>query len=125
MFIDEVTIEVIAGRGGDGCMAFRREKYVSMGGPFGGKGGHGGNIIFKADEGLKTLIDLRFKKLIKGNIGENGEGKNKDGKNAEDTVIKVPLGTTVKDFDSGSRSLQAHPSYCCGHISGEGMARDP
>lgn len=100
MFIDEVTIEVIAGRGGDGCMAFRREKYVSMGGPFGGKGGHGGNIIFKADEGLKTLIDLRFKKLIKGNIGENGEGKNKDGKNAEDTVIKVPLGTTVKDFDS-------------------------
>lgn len=100
MFIDEVTIEVNAGRGGDGCMAFRREKYVSMGGPFGGTGGNGGNIIFKADEGLKTLIDLRFKKLIKGNIGENGEGKNKNGKNAEDTYIKVPVGTTVKDFDS-------------------------
>ena len=101
MFIDEVTIEVIAGRGGDGCMAFRREKYVSMGGPFGGTGGDGGNIIFKADEGLKTLVDLRFKKLIKGNIGENGEGKNKNGKCAEDTIIKVPVGTTVKDFDTG------------------------
>lgn len=100
MFIDEVTVEVVAGRGGDGCMAFRREKYVSMGGPFGGTGGDGGNIIFKADEGLKTLIDLRFKKLIKGNIGENGEGKNKNGKCAEDTIIKVPVGTTIKDFDS-------------------------
>ena len=101
MFIDEVTVEVIAGRGGDGCMAFRREKYVSMGGPFGGTGGDGGNIVFKADEGLKTLVDLRFKKLIKGNIGENGEGKNKNGKCAEDSIIKVPVGTTVKDFETG------------------------
>ena len=62
MFIDEVVIELTAGRGGNGCMAFRREKYVDMGGPFGGNGGHGGNIYFEADEGLNTLIDLRYKK---------------------------------------------------------------
>ena len=65
MFIDEVVIELTAGRGGNGCMAFRREKYVDMGGPFGGNGGHGGNIYFEADEGLNTLIDLRYKKNIK------------------------------------------------------------
>ena len=101
MFVDEVTISLEAGRGGDGCMAFRREKYISMGGPFGGNGGKGGNIVFKADEGLRTLIDLRFKKLFKGNPGANGEGKNKNGKNAEDTIIKVPIGSTIKDKDTG------------------------
>lgn len=66
MFIDEVVIKVEAGNGGDGCLAFRREKYVAMGGPFGGNGGHGSNIIFKVDEGLHTLIDLRYMKTIKG-----------------------------------------------------------
>ena len=66
MFIDEVTIEVHAGNGGDGCTAFRREKYIPMGGPFGGNGGKGADIIFKADGGLKTLIDLRYQKKIKG-----------------------------------------------------------
>ncbi len=102
MFIDEVTVEVTAGRGGDGCMAFRREKYIPMGGPFGGSGGHGGNIIFKAENGLKTLIDLRYQRIIKGKAGENGSGKNKNGSKAMDTVIKVPVGTTVKDAETGS-----------------------
>ena len=69
MFVDEVVLEVNAGNGGDGCMAFRREKYVPMGGPFGGNGGRGGNIIFKAESGLKTLVDLRYQKKIKGKNG--------------------------------------------------------
>lgn len=101
MFIDEVIINLEAGRGGDGCMAFRREKYIAMGGPFGGNGGKGGDIIFKADEGLRTLIDLRYKKLLKGNPGTNGEGKNKNGKNAIDTIVKVPIGTVIKDNETG------------------------
>ena len=102
MFVDEVIIELTAGRGGDGCMAFRREKYIPMGGPFGGSGGKGGDIIFKADEGLRTLIDLRYQKHIKANSGKNGEGKNKNGSSAENTIIKVPLGTTVKDNETGT-----------------------
>ena len=100
MFIDEVIMEVEAGRGGDGCMAFLREKFVPMGGPNGGNGGKGADIIFKADEGLKTLIDLRYMKNIKGAPGLNGEGKNKNGSYAENKIIKVPVGTTVKDFDT-------------------------
>ena len=101
MFIDEVVMEVEAGRGGDGCMAFRREKFVPMGGPNGGNGGRGANIIFKADEGLKTLIDLRYLKNVKGEAGKNGEGKNKSGSYADDKIIKVPVGTTIKDYDTG------------------------
>lgn len=101
MFIDEVTMEVTAGRGGDGCMAFLREKFVPMGGPNGGSGGKGADIVFVADEGLKTLIDLRYLKNVKGDSGLNGEGKNKNGKYAEDKIIKVPVGTTVKDYDTG------------------------
>ena len=100
MFIDEVIIELNAGRGGNGCMAFRREKYVEMGGPFGGNGGHGGNIVFEVDEGLNTLIDLRYKKIYKADSGEHGEGKGCNGKNAEDLIIKVPLGTVITDTDT-------------------------
>ena len=102
MFVDEVIVELTAGRGGDGCMAFRREKYVAMGGPFGGNGGKGGDIIFKVDEGLRTLIDLRYQKHIKASSGENGQGKNKNGKNALDMIVKVPLGTTIKDNETGA-----------------------
>ena len=100
MFVDEVNIKVVAGSGGDGCTAFRREKYVELGGPFGGNGGRGSDIIFKVDEGLRTLIDLRYNKIIKGNRGENGEGKNKNGKSAKDIIIKVPPGTVVRDNDT-------------------------
>lgn len=100
MFIDEVILTLNAGRGGNGCMAFRREKYVEMGGPFGGNGGRGGNIYFEADEGLNTLIDLRYKKIYKANNGEHGQGKGMHGKNAEDLIIKVPLGTVLTDLDT-------------------------
>ena len=101
MFIDEAVVELIAGSGGNGCLAFRREKYVAMGGPFGGNGGKGSDIIFKVDTGLNTLIDFKYKKIIKGYKGENGMGKGMHGKNAEDIIIPVPAGTVVTDFDTG------------------------
>ena len=101
MFIDEVVIKVIAGKGGDGCTSFRREKYIPNGGPNGGNGGRGGSIIFKVDEGLRTLIDLRYQKIIKGKRGVHGEGSDRNGRNAEDIVIKVPPGTTVTDTETG------------------------
>lgn len=101
MFIDEVLIKVEAGNGGDGCLAFRREKYIPMGGPYGGNGGKGADIKFVVDEGLHTLIDLRYMKKIKGQKGENGRGKNQHGAGANDVIIKVPLGTVVTDNDTG------------------------
>lgn len=97
MFVDELTIKVCAGKGGDGCTSFRREKYVPMGGPDGGNGGKGASIIFKVDKGLKTLIDLKYMKIIKGKKGENGKGSNRNGANAQDIVIFVPEGTTITD----------------------------
>ena len=100
MFVDELTIKLVAGSGGDGCTSFRREKFVPMGGPDGGNGGSGANIIFKADKNLTTLVDLSYKKIIKGEKGENGRGANKYGANAEDVIVKVPLGTTITDFNS-------------------------
>lgn len=101
MFIDEVIIKVIAGRGGDGCLAFRREKYIPMGGPFGGNGGKGSDIKFVVDEGLRTLIDLKYMKTIKGDKGENGSGKNQNGSNSKDVIIRVPQGTIITDLDTG------------------------
>lgn len=100
MFVDELTIKVEAGKGGDGCTSFRREWCVPMGGPDGGNGGKGASIIFQIDKGLKTLIDLRYMKIIKGKKGENGKGSNRNGANAEDIIIKVPEGTTVVDLDT-------------------------
>ena len=100
MFVDEVKIKVIAGDGGMGCTSFRREKFVPMGGPDGGNGGKGSDIIFVGDGSLKTLIDLRYNKIIKGHKGQNGEGSNRYGASAEDVIIKVPLGTTVYDDDT-------------------------
>lgn len=100
MFIDEVKLELIAGAGGDGCMAFRREKFVEMGGPYGGNGGKGSDIIFKVDEGLNTLIDLRYQRQIKGEKGNNGLGKGMNGAKAEDVIVKVPLGTVITDLDT-------------------------
>ncbi len=100
MFVDEVIVTLEAGNGGNGCMAFRREKCVPMGGPFGGNGGKGSDIIFKVDEGLNTLLDLRYKKVIKGNKGENGLGKGMHGSNAKDVVIYVPEGTIITDVDT-------------------------
>ena len=101
MFVDEVLLRVEAGNGGDGCTAFRREKYIEMGGPYGGNGGHGSDIIFKVDEGLHTLLDLRYQKTIKAPKGENGRGKNQHGKGAQPLIVKFPLGTVVTDMDTG------------------------
>ena len=101
MFIDQVTMELYAGDGGNGCMAFRREKYIAMGGPFGGNGGRGANIIFKVDLGLNTLIDLKYHRIVKGTKGANGLGKAMHGKNAEDVIIKVPPGTIITDLETG------------------------
>ena len=101
MFVDEVVIKVEAGNGGDGCTAFRREKFVELGGPYGGNGGHGADIIFQVDEGLHTLLDLRYQKLVKGSNGENGRGKNQHGKGASPLMVKVPQGTVVTDLDTG------------------------
>ena len=101
MFVDEIKLKVEAGRGGDGCTSFRREKYVSMGGPNGGNGGNGASIVFTTDPGLKTLIDLKMMKHIKGDKGINGKGSDQNGKNREDVIVKVPLGTTITDLDTG------------------------
>lgn len=100
MFIDEVNLKLIAGSGGDGCTSFLREKYVPMGGPDGGNGGVGGSIIFKADKGLRTLIDLRYKKVLKAESGFPGMGRNMTGASASNTIIVVPIGTSIKDSDT-------------------------
>lgn len=101
MFVDEITLKLIAGNGGDGCTSFRREKFVPMGGPDGGNGGKGASIIFKVDKNLTTLIDLSYKKIIKAQKGENGKGSNQYGANAEDVFISVPLGTTIYEEETG------------------------
>lgn len=97
MFVDEVNIKLIAGKGGDGCTSFHHEKCMPNLGPDGGNGGRGANIIFEVDKGLKTLIDLRYHKIIKGEKGNNGKGSDRTGANAEDIIIKVPQGTTITD----------------------------
>ena len=101
MFIDEVIITVKAGNGGDGSAAFRREKFVQFGGPDGGDGGKGGDVIFIADSNINTLIDFKFKKLFKAGNGENGQKKQMYGKKGEDLIIKVPVGIQVRDFTTG------------------------
>src|SRR5699024_10382395 len=100
MFVDYVSVFVKAGDGGDGIVAFRREKYIPKGGPAGGDGGHGGDIIFEADEGLNTLMDFRYQRHLKGRRGENGMSKSKHGKDAEPLIVPVPLGTTVYDKET-------------------------
>jgi GTP-binding protein len=94
-FLDEAKIYLKSGDGGDGCMAFRREANIPRGGPFGGNGGKGGDIILKANQGLNTLIDFRYQQHFKAKNGEHGKGSNCNGKHAEDIIIKVPVGTQV------------------------------
>ncbi|STO31991.1 GTP-binding protein obg [Fusobacterium necrogenes] len=105
MFVDEVIITVKAGNGGDGSAAFRREKFIQFGGPDGGDGGDGGSVIFLADSNINTLIDFKFKKLFKAQNGENGQKKQMYGKTGEDLVIKVPVGTQVRDIETGKLLL--------------------
>lgn len=101
LFVDQVSIYVKAGDGGNGIAAFRREKYVPKGGPAGGDGGNGADVIFRVDEGLNTLMDFRYNRHFKAEHGENGMSKGKHGKNAPPLIIPVPPGTTVYDDDTG------------------------
>lgn len=100
-FVDEVTLEVAAGDGGNGCVAFRREKYVPLGGPSGGDGGRGGDVVLVAHERFSTLFDLRYRKVVRAQRGEDGRGKDQYGKAGADIRIEVPLGTQVYDDDTG------------------------
>ena len=101
MFIDNIKIYVKAGNGGDGAVAFHREKYVSAGGPDGGDGGRGGNIVFKVDKGANTLLAFRYKRKFVAENGENGKGGKRHGKNGADVIISVPEGTLIKDVETG------------------------
>ncbi len=101
MFVDKATIHVKAGNGGDGAVSFHREKYVAAGGPDGGDGGRGGNIVFAVDDSLSTLIDFRYKRKYAAEKGQNGSGGRCTGKNAPDLVVKVPRGTLVREKESG------------------------
>jgi GTPase len=101
MFIDEVDILVRAGKGGDGCLAFLREKYRPQGGPAGGDGGHGGSVVFQALPGLRTLADFRGRRILTAKNGMPGEGRNKSGKSAKNLLVKVPVGTVIRDLESG------------------------
>jgi len=101
MFVDRVKINIKGGRGGDGAVSFYRAKYVANGGPDGGDGGKGGDVIFTADNGVNTLVDFRYKKVFKADSGHNGSKRNRSGADGEDIIIKVPVGTVIREAVSG------------------------
>src|SRR5438309_3773092 len=103
MFIDEAIIRVMAGNGGNGCMAFRREKFVPRGGPSGGDGGKGGDVILESSESHNTLVHFRFNPEHNAERGRHGEGSQKTGREGADVVLKVPVGTIVYDADTGEK----------------------
>jgi GTP-binding protein len=107
-FVDEITIEVIAGDGGDGSAAMRREKFRPLGGPSGGDGGDGGDVIFDADPHLTTLLDLKYRRLLRAGRGEHGRGKDQYGKRGAALHVRVPIGTQVFDADSGELLYDVH-----------------
>ena len=100
-FVDKARIVIKSGNGGDGAVSFHREKYVSHGGPDGGDGGKGGSVIFEADENMSTLLDFKFARFFRAKNGENGRAKMQSGKSGEDLIIRVPVGTRVRDLESG------------------------
>ncbi len=100
MFVDKVRITVVAGRGGDGAVAFHREKYVAAGGPDGGDGGHGGSVILRVNDNMSTLLDFRYKRKYSAEAGANGSGKHCHGKRGENLIIQVPRGTVVRDAET-------------------------
>ncbi|MBR4462123.1 MAG: GTPase ObgE [Erysipelotrichaceae bacterium] len=124
-FIDKVTLKLKAGNGGNGIVAFRREKYNPLGGPSGGDGGKGGSILFKVDTNKSTLLDLRYAKRIKAEDGENGKTNNMYGASSDDVIVKVPLGTIVKDLDTDEivadlNTLDSCEVICQGGVGGKG-----
>ncbi len=128
MFIDVAKIHAEAGKGGDGCISFRREACVPLGGPDGGDGGDGGSVFIEVDANLTTLLDFKYKRIYKAQNGEPGKGKNRFGKKGKDVVIKVPPGTLIKDAQTGAvirDCSQAGESFCLfeGGRGGHGNAR--
>ncbi|MBQ2377293.1 MAG: 50S ribosome-binding GTPase, partial [Clostridia bacterium] len=115
MFIDNVKIYIKAGNGGNGAVSFRREKYVSHGGPDGGDGGNGGNIVFRVDEGTNTLLAFRYKRKFVAENGGNGKGAKFHGANGADCVISVPRGTLIKDAETGKiiKDLSIDDEFIC------------
>ncbi len=125
MFVDEIKIEATAGKGGDGIVAYRREFKVEKGGPFGGSGGKGGSIFFVCESGINTLLDFRYMRHVKGTPGEKGRNKGMTGGCAEDTYVKVPIGTTIRDLDTNKviADLTVHgqkAEVCVGGRGGRG-----
>jgi GTP-binding protein len=102
VFVDKASITVKAGKGGNGAVSFHREKYVSAGGPDGGDGGRGGNIVLNVDMNMSTLMDFRYKRNYKAENGADGSGRNKTGKDGNDLIIRVPNGTVIRDKESGT-----------------------
>jgi len=102
-FVDEATIRVEAGNGGNGCVSFRREKYIPKGGPDGGDGGDGGSVYLVADEGLTTLVDFRTKRIVKAECGHNGMGRSRTGRSGQDLYVRVPTGTRVSEARTGEQ----------------------
>ena len=102
MFVDKVRVTVIGGRGGDGAVAFHREKYINAGGPDGGDGGHGGSVILQVNDHMSTLLDFRYKRKYAAQAGENGRGRNMSGKRGENLIIQVPRGTVVRDAETNA-----------------------
>lgn len=100
-FVDEASIRVEAGKGGNGCVSFRREKYIPFGGPDGGDGGDGGSVYLQGDNGLNTLVDLRYQRIFKAENGQPGMGRNMTGKSGGDLVVQVPVGTVIHDEETG------------------------
>jgi GTP-binding protein len=100
MFVDQAKVRVCGGSGGDGCLSFRREKFVPRGGPDGGDGGQGGNVIMQSDAALHTLLDLRYHSFTVAERGVHGKGKNMHGRRGKDAVLRVPVGTVVRDLDT-------------------------
>ena len=128
MFVDRVRIHVKAGNGGSGCVSFRREKFVAKGGPDGGDGGNGGDIVIVAEPNLSTLLDFQYRPKFKAERAEHGKGSNKHGRNGKDFIIKVPLGTVIKDVESGeilADLVEANQSVIAakGGRGGKGNAR--
>lgn len=127
-FVDEVSLKVQAGNGGNGCLSFRREKFIERGGPDGGDGGDGGSVYLLADENINTLIEYRFKRVVKAERGSDGQGRLKRGKSGSNEYVKVPVGTVVYDDDTEEKigDLETHGQELCvaqGGYHGLGNAR--